>query len=89
MSRLADAERIFAFLAATDALPVAPADAIIGFGTFDLSLARFCGDLHGRGCAPTIIFSGGIGAGTADLGQPEADAWRAELRRSQIGRAHV
>jgi hypothetical protein len=77
-----DAELIFAYLAATDPLPPAPVDAIVGFGTFDLGLPRLCGDLHTRGCAPLIIFTGGIGAGTADLGQPEADAWRAELRRS-------
>jgi hypothetical protein len=67
---------------ATDPRPAAPVDAIVGFGTFDLGLPRLCGDLHGRGMAPLIIFTGGIGAGTADLGQPEADAWRAELRRS-------
>jgi hypothetical protein len=82
MNPSADAELIFAYLAATDPLPPATVDAIVGFGTFDLSLARLCGDLHLRGCAPLIIFTGGIGAGTADLGQPEADAWRAELRRN-------
>ena len=82
MNLTAAAELIFAHLAATDPLPPAPVDAIIGFGTFDLGLARYCGELHTRGCAPLIIFTGGIGAGTADLGQPEADAWRAELRRS-------
>jgi uncharacterized SAM-binding protein YcdF (DUF218 family) len=77
-----DAELVFAYLAATDPRPAAPVDAIVGFGTFDLGLARFCGDLQFRGFGPLIIFTGGIGAGTADLGQPEADAWRAELRRS-------
>ncbi len=82
MNPSADAELIYAYLAATDPLPTEPVDAIVGFGTFDLSLPRFCGDLHLRGCAPLIIFTGGIGAGTADLGQPEADAWRGELRRS-------
>ena len=82
MNPSADAELIFAYLAATDPLPPAPVDAIVGFGTFDLGLARLCGDLHLRGCAPLIIFTGGIGTGTADLGQPEADAWRAELRHS-------
>lgn len=82
MNPSADAELIFAYLAATDPLPPQPVDAIVGFGTFDLSLPRLCGDLHLRGWAPLIIFTGGIGAGTADLGQREADAWRAELRRS-------
>lgn len=82
MNASTDAELIFDYLAATDPLPPVPVDAIVGFGTFDLSLPRFCGDLHLGGCAPMIIFTGGIGAGTADLGQPEADAWREELRRS-------
>ena len=82
MKLRAEQELIFAYLAATDALPAAPADAIVGFGTFDLGLPRFCGDLQRDGHAPLLIFTGGIGAGTADLGQPEADAWRAELRRS-------
>jgi uncharacterized SAM-binding protein YcdF (DUF218 family) len=85
MNSNADQESIFSYLAAADPLPAAPADAIVGFGTFDLGLPRFCGDLHRAGHAPLLIFTGGIGAGTADLGQPEADAWRAELRRSHPG----
>ena len=67
--------------ATTDDLPDRASDAVIGFGTFDLRLARFCGDLHASGRAKLILFTGGIGAGTADLGQPEADAWKQELRR--------
>jgi uncharacterized SAM-binding protein YcdF (DUF218 family) len=82
------AERVLAYLGETDPLPTpergdAPAtDAIIGFGVFDLNLPRFCGDLFMAGVAPMIIFTGGIGAGTGDLGGPEADAWRAALRTS-------
>ena len=85
------AELALAYLGATDPLPAAPADAIIGFGMFDLALPRHCGDLHRRGLAPRIIFTGGIGAGTGRLGGPEADAWRAELRRThpEIGDAAV
>lgn len=78
----AAARMAFTYLAATDPRPDEPADAVIGFGTFDLSLARFCGDLQAQGAARIVIFTGGIGAGTADLGQPEADAWRDELRRA-------
>ena len=73
------AHEVFAYLAATDPLPPAPADAILGFGMFDLSLPVFCGELYAQGRAPRIIFTGGIGAGTGDLGQPEADAWRDAL----------
>lgn len=55
---------------------------MIGFGTFDLTLAAFCGELHTRGLARHLILTGGIGAGTADLGRPEADAWRDEILRT-------
>lgn len=78
----AAAELCLAWLAATDPLPAAPVDVIIGFGVFDLSLPRFCGELFTRGHARHIIFTGGLGAGTGTLGGPEADVWRAELRRA-------
>ena len=85
------AVRALAYLAATDPLPPVPFDAIIGFGVFDLRLPRFCGELFLRGLAPHIIFTGGIGAGTGNLGGPEADVWREELRRAypQIGDAAI
>ena len=79
------ARRAFAWLAETDPLPARAADVVIGFGTFDLALAEFCGALHARGAARRIIFTGGIGAGTADLGQPEADAWMERLVRTRPG----
>jgi uncharacterized SAM-binding protein YcdF (DUF218 family) len=75
------ARQILAFLGTTDALPRKPVDAIIGFGVFDLTLPRFCGELFRREVAPRIIFTGGIGAGTGDLCGPEAEVWAAELRR--------
>jgi uncharacterized SAM-binding protein YcdF (DUF218 family) len=81
----AAARSAYTYLSATDSLPDGVADAVIGFGTFDLTLARFCGELFTRGAARCIIFTGGYGAGTADLGQPEADAWADELRRSHPG----
>jgi hypothetical protein len=67
------------YLAATDPLPEIPADAVMGFGMFNVSLASFCGELYATGRARRIIFTGGIGAGTADLGKPEADAWQEQL----------
>ena len=87
----AAAELAFHYLAATEPLPSAPADAVLGFGMFDLKLPRFCGELYTHGLARRIVFTGGIGAGTGDLGMPEADAWLAELRRSHphIPREHV
>ena len=85
------AQEIFDYLAATDALVVTVCDAVIGFGVFDLKLPRFCGELYVAGHAKRIIFTGGIGGGSADLAEPEADAWYAELRRvyPQIPREHV
>lgn len=71
-----------AYLAETDPLPAAPLDAIVGFGVFDLRLPRFCAELLLRGVAPRLVFTGGIGAGTGELGGPEADVWRTEVRRA-------
>lgn len=78
----AAAAAALAYLAAADPAPTTPVDAIIGFGVFDLRLPSFCGDLFRAGAAPRLIFTGGIGAGTGALGQPEADAWRDALRRT-------
>lgn len=79
---VAAARQALAYLAATDPLPGAPVDAILGFGVFDLRLPVFCGNLYRRGLAPKIIFTGGLGAGTGNLGGPEADAWHTALRRA-------
>lgn len=76
---LAAARTALDYLAATDPLPALPADAVIGFGMFDVALASFCGELYATGRARRIVFTGGIGAGTADLGKPEADAWQQQL----------
>ena len=85
------ARLVFDYLAETDALPSTACDAVLGFGVFDLKLPRFCGELYVAGHARQIIFTGGIGAGSADLGQPEADAWYAELLRTypHIPRDHI
>lgn len=72
----------FVYLSEVDVLDAEPYDAVIGFGMFDLTLPRFCGDLYTCGQARRIIFTGGIGAGTGDLGAPEADVWRRTLAAS-------
>jgi hypothetical protein len=88
---LSAGREIFAFLAAVDPLPETTCDAVIGFGTFDVTLASFCGELYVKQRAKRIIFTGGFGAGTTDLGKPEADAWLEELARThpEIPRADV
>jgi uncharacterized SAM-binding protein YcdF (DUF218 family) len=80
-----------AYLSETDRPPHAAVAAVIGFGTFDLALPVFCAEAFFRYRAKRIIFTGGIGAGTADLGKPEADAWaeaamaaHPTLRREQL-----
>ncbi len=52
------------------------ADAIIGFGHFDLKIPERCAQLYKDGFAKQIILTGGIGAGTADLGMPEANVFK-------------
>ncbi len=48
------------------------ADLIIGFGHFDLRIAEKCASLYQKGLAPKILFTGGVGAGSADFKNPEA-----------------
>jgi hypothetical protein len=55
--------------------PTTKVDAVIGFGHFDLNIPRHCIQWLREGRAEHVIFTGGIGAGTADLGKPEAEAF--------------
>ncbi len=73
-------QTLFDYLALRDS-GVGPADLIIGFGHFDLKIPRQCGALWRAGRAPRILFTGGVGAGTAGLGQPEALCFRDEVLR--------
>ena len=82
MSSRSDSCRVvFNWLSLREAAPDCACDAVIGFGHFDLNIPRHCAELRTRGAARTMIFTGGIGAGTADLGRPEADAFKAVLDR--------
>jgi hypothetical protein len=63
----------------------AVADLAIGFGHFDLGIARKCADIYRGGRAGLVMFTGGRGSGTADITGPEADHFRAELRRYAPG----
>ena len=76
------AKSLLAWLAPTDHIDGANRfDAVIGFGHFDLRIADRCAEIFRRGNVGHVIFTGGIGAGTADLGQPEADAFLAHTAR--------
>jgi hypothetical protein len=60
-----------------------PADAIVGFGSYDLRVADWCAELFTAGFASVVMFSGGAGNWTKDLyGTSEAKAFsdRAEER---------
>jgi uncharacterized SAM-binding protein YcdF (DUF218 family) len=57
------------------------ADVIIGFGHFDPKIPARCYDLYRKGYASRLLFTGGMGAGTADLRQPEALYFRDEVKR--------
>lgn len=71
---------LLSWLAPKYPLPKPACDAVIGLGHFDLAIPRYCLECVQKGHARQIIFSGGIGAGTADLGQPEADAFLEVLK---------
>lgn len=75
------AERVFDYLNERSSQAPAGCDAIIGFGHFDQRIARHCAELWRAGVAPRIVFTGGVGAGSADLDQPEAEAFAATLLR--------
>jgi hypothetical protein len=60
-----------------DETPIENPEYIIGFGHFDMDIPHQCLHLYQQCPEAKIIFSGGIGAGTADLEKPEADAFLA------------
>ena len=55
---------------------------IFGFGHFDMKIPERCAQLYLEGFAKYIILTGGIGAGTADLGMPEADAFKNYIQQN-------
>ncbi len=61
---------IFQFLNKKDALQ--KADIIIGFGHFDMNIPKRCCELYLDGMGSKIIFTGGVGAGSADFKNAEA-----------------
>jgi uncharacterized SAM-binding protein YcdF (DUF218 family) len=64
-----------------DALPPEPADAVIGFGHFDLGIPRRCAELVQQGQTGRIIFTGGFGVGSGNFTRPEAVEFVDELRQ--------
>jgi hypothetical protein len=58
-----------------------PVDVIFGFGHFDPKIPARCCELYRRGYASRLVFTGGVGAGTAYLSQSEALYFRDEAMR--------
>ena len=51
------------------------ADVIVGFGNFNTDIARRAAELYHQGCAPKLLFTGGLGRNTEGL-LPEPEAVR-------------
>lgn len=51
------------------------ADCIVGFGNFNTDIARRAAELYLQGCAPKVLFTGGLGRNTEGL-LPEPEAVR-------------
>jgi uncharacterized SAM-binding protein YcdF (DUF218 family) len=77
---VSDAARLLYRYLAMRTQPLSGADLVMGFGHFDPKVPRRCGELWRRGLVPRILFTGGVGAGSANLEQPEAIYFRRLLR---------
>jgi len=73
-----DFEIIYDFLALRDQ-PVQKCDLIIGFGHFDLRIPDKCAQLYQQNVASRMLFTGGIGAGSAGFKHPEAVEFKNQL----------
>jgi len=84
------AKRLFEYLSVRDEV-FPKADLVIGFGHFDLRIPKLCGALYESGRAKKILFTGGYGAGTADLPDAEAVVFGQVLAQGYpaIPREHV
>lgn len=78
------AHDIYEYLALRDG-DHSSADIVIGFGHFDKRIAHRCADVFHDGCAPRILFTGGRGAGTADIAASEARFLRDQALRHRPG----
>jgi uncharacterized SAM-binding protein YcdF (DUF218 family) len=63
-------QNLFNFLNKKDALQ--KADVIMGFGHFDMNIPMRCCELYLQGLGRKIIFTGGVGAGSANFQNAEA-----------------
>ncbi len=78
---LSEAETLFQYLYKKD-LIIEKCDLIIGFGHFDMKIPRKCAQLYEQGMSRKVLFTGGRGAGSADLKKPEAVEFKLEVLRN-------
>ena len=67
-------KKLYNFLSPSD--KEVKADLIIGFGHFDLRIARYCALSFKKNLAPIILFTGGIGDGSGDFKNTEAEKFK-------------
>jgi hypothetical protein len=79
-SRIQLARQVFDYLYLKDE-QITPCDVVIGFGHFDLGIPRYCVDLYIRGFAKWIIFTGGVGTGSADFKYAEGIEFLNEAKK--------
>jgi uncharacterized SAM-binding protein YcdF (DUF218 family) len=75
------ARTLFQYLAVSDRLQ--HADLIMGFGVYDMRVPEQCASLYREGRAPLVLFTGGMGAGSGPLEEPEALVFR--RRAGELG----
>ncbi len=80
---------LFDFLALRD--QPQKADVIMGFGHFDMNIPKQCCELYLKGYGKKIIYTGGVGAGSADFVNPEAVEFLRFTRKNypQIPPEHI
>uniref|UniRef100_A0A7S1MT32 DUF218 domain-containing protein n=1 Tax=Alexandrium catenella TaxID=2925 RepID=A0A7S1MT32_ALECA len=76
---MAHSQILWKYLSPSDELAVA--DFIVGFGHFDQRIAARCAALHKERWAPKVLFTGGVGSGSAGLSKPEAEYFKEEALR--------
>lgn len=74
------AKVLFEYLYLRDGV-LSQGDIVIGFGHFDMRIPSQCGEIFSQGLAPKILFTGGRGAGTADIEGTEGEAFQEAVKR--------
>lgn len=74
------ARKIYDYMNIRDA-KIEKSDLIAGFGHFDIKIPQHCASLYQKNLSRKILFTGGRGAGSADMKEAEAVEFKNELLR--------